>query len=430
MVADLPRIKPLRQLILAGLLLLSLIAAAAIYLGMRLADETQSLNQRSETIRVLNRLLSAIQDIETAQRGYVITGHDDYLEPYHNGREEMIALLPRLPAALPGDHVGIDKLQQLAEARLKNAETTIRVRRNEGFAAAQALVQTRQGKQLMDALRAELNPRLNELREQIEINGNRQHQTEWQLLIGITVFVVLLVALVPAAIYVWRQQLQRESLEQQRLQLTRELLTAQVDERKRVSQLLHDDVAQVMAAIKLTLETEQARLQTGQAINTDRLASSISMLDHALAETRTLLGELRPPLLSELGLQAALNYEVDRMRARAGDTTLALLWQEQGNHRFDSGSEHSAFLLVREAIHNALRHAKATHIRIDADCNEERLRIAVQDDGVGFEVDDLRHQEGHLGVIGMRERAASLGGELDISSRPGRGTVVTLVLPR
>ena len=430
MVADLPRIKPLRRLLQTGLVLLVLIAGVSIYSGIALRNQTLELNERTETVRTLNRLMSALQNIETGQRGYVITGYEDYLQPYHEGRTELLLLLDQLPSKLGNDPATVDRLQQLAEARLKNIEQIIRSRRNEGFAAAQAEIMTRRGKLLMDRLRDEISPRIAQLRTQIDRDLISQSQTEWLLLISITVFIVLLLLMVPAALYVWRQQLQKESLEQQRLKLTRELLTAQVDERKRISQLLHDDVAQVMAAAKLTLEAECARQQQGQPIQLERINSTVTILERALVETRSLLGELRPPLLSELGLQAALNYEVDRMRSRAGTTTLAVMWQERGAPpRFDGGTEHSVFLLVREAMHNALRHADAKHIRIDADSDDSRLRIAVQDDGTGFNVEDLRQQEGHFGVIGMRERAASIGADIDISSRIGRGTVITLVLP-
>lgn len=431
MVADLHRLKPLRRLLQAGLVLLVLVAMLAVYAGIASSHITEQLNQHSDAIRVLNRLLSALQDIETGQRGYVITGYDDYLEPFNSGSEDLLKVIPQLPDALPGQTSEIDRLQLLAEAKLEQAKAAIRLRRTEGFAAAQALVMTRRGKHLMDSIRDLSIPQIDRLRGQIDQETRQQYRYKWLLLISITSFVVLLLLLIPAAFYVWRQQLKHESLEAHRLKLTRELLTAQVDERKRISQLLHDDIALVMAAAKIGLDTEAMRADDGQPVTAERLRNLAQMLERTLAETRSLLGELRPPLLLEMGLQAALNYELDRMRERAGNTTLGMVWQEHSNGcRFDPGTEHSIFLLIREALHNALRHAKAKHIRIEADCSQQQLRIAVQDDGVGFDVDYSRRQEGHLGVISMRERAGSLGADLDISSRPDRGTAITLILPR
>ncbi|NQD38857.1 hypothetical protein HPT27_17715 [Permianibacter sp. IMCC34836] len=431
MVADLHRLKPLRRLLQAGLVLLVLVAMLAVYVGIRSANTTEQLNQHTEAIRIFNRLLSALQDIETGQRGFVITGYEDYLDPFNSGSEALLKVLPELARALPGQTAEIDRLQLLAEAKLEQTKATIRLRRTEGFAAAQALVMTRRGKHLMDSIRDLTSPQLNRLHDQIDSEVLQQTRYKWLLLISITSFVVLLLLLIPAAFYVWRQQLKHESLEAHRLKLTRELLTAQVDERKRISQLLHDDIAQVMAAAKIGLDGEAMRADAGQPVSAERLRNLAQMLERTLAETRTLLGELRPPLLIEMGLQAALNYELDRMRERAGNTTLGMVWQEHSNGcRFDPGTEHSLFLLVREALHNALRHAKAKHIRIEADCSQQQLRIAVQDDGIGFDVDDTRSQEGHLGMIGMRERAGSLGADIDISSRPGRGTAITLILPR
>lgn len=431
MVADLRRITPLRRLLQAGLVVLVVLAAFAVYAGLQASTLTTELNQRTETIRTLNRLLSSVQDIETGQRGYVITGYDDFLQPFQQGSIDLQQLLPKLALVLSNDLARVDQLKQLAEARLKNAESSIHARRHQGFAAAQVLVMNRQGKQLMDKLRALIDPLLADLRQQIDADTQRQASAKLQLLTCVIAFVLVLFLMVPAAWYVWRQQLQKESLEQQRLQLTRELLTAQVDERKRISQLLHDDIAQVVAAAKLSIEMERQRQDEGQAPAPERLQNATDMLERALNETRSLLGELRPPLLSELGLQAALNYEIERMRHRAGHTTLGVLWQNHGdNCRFDSGTEHSIFLLVREALHNALRHANARHIGIEANCNAGQLRIAIQDDGVGFDAENSQQQEGHLGLVGMRERAASLGGSVTISSRRGKGSVVVLTLPR
>lgn len=428
MVADVARMTPLRRLLQSGLFLLLLTAVTAIYHGGQAARYGELLQQETEAIRLLNRLQSALQDIETGQRGYVITGYDDFLEPFNRGRAELLALLPLLPQKLQADLNVIERVQQLSEARLKNAEMVIRSRRDEGFAAAQTLIMNRVGKDLMDAVRASISPQMMQLRSQIEQHSGAQAAADWWLLIAVTVFVLLLALLTPALFFVRRQQLKHDSLEQQRLQLTRELLTAQVDERKRISQLLHDDIAQTLAAAKLTLEAESHATTPEQAA---RLNNAADMLGHALDETRSLLGELRPPLLHELGLQAALNYELDRVRSRSGNTTLAMLWHDQGEPcRFDNGTEHSVFLLLREAIHNAIRHANAHHIRVEGHCDDKRLRVSVQDDGQGFELADTRSQEGHLGLIGMRERAASVGGRLDISSRPGRGTVISLELPR
>ena len=428
MVADVARMTPLRRLLQIGLVLLLLTAATAVYQGRQTAHYAELLQQETEAIRLLNRLQSALQAIESGQRGYVITGYDDFLEPFHSGHAELLALLPLLPKQLQTELDVVERLQQLSEARLKNAEMVIRSRRDDGFAAAQALVMKRDGKRLMDALRDVLQPLMEQLRSEISLHQSAQAAADWWLLVAVTVFVLLLALLMPALFFVRRQQLKHDSLEQQRLQLTRELLTAQVDERKRISQLLHDDIAQTLAAAKLNLEAESLNATTEQAA---RLGAAADMIGHALDETRSLLGELRPPLLHELGLQAALNYELDRMRSRSGNTTLAMLWQDQGEPcRFDSGTEHSVFLLLREAIHNAIRHASARHIRVEGHCDGKQLRVSVQDDGKGFEPADTRQQEGHLGLIGMRERAASFGGTLDISSRPGRGTVITLEVPR
>ena len=143
-------------------------------------------------------------------------------------------------------------------------------------------------------------------------------------------------------------------------------------------------------------------------------------------QVRGVLAELSPPLLGELGLAAALDNEVRqhhggqgldghdvRAELTAGDTAQLQRWP--------ADVEYAAFMIAREALLNALRHAEARVIRIGLHGDAEWLELTVADDGRGFTPGDS-----HVGLVGMRERALAIGAELHIDGRPGHGTMVAL----
>jgi signal transduction histidine kinase len=201
---------------------------------------------------------------------------------------------------------------------------------------------------------------------------------------------------------------------------------AVLEERQRLARELHDSVTQALYGISLYTEAAERALADGDSAP---LATNLHDIGEttreALAETRLLLFELRPPLLEEQGLAAALRTRLDAVETRAGlDVSFACA----GEERLALDAEQELFRLAQEALNNVLKHAHARSVRVSLDVAPSRARLEVADDGVGFEP-SLRGRGG-FGLQGMRERADRLGGTLSVESAPGAGTRLHLEIPR
>jgi signal transduction histidine kinase len=200
--------------------------------------------------------------------------------------------------------------------------------------------------------------------------------------------------------------------------LSRQLIEAQEVERRAVARELHDDFGQVLTALKLTLQRRE---------RDD--AESIALVDGAIARMRDLAQDLRPPLLDELGLEAALRWYVEREAKRAGLGFSLALAVEQ---RPQATVEITCFRVVQEALTNVIRHAHARHLAVELGTAAGALRLVVRDDGQGFDVPAARARAARgesQGLLSMRERVALAGGELEIDSAPGHGTSIRARIP-
>ena len=199
-----------------------------------------------------------------------------------------------------------------------------------------------------------------------------------------------------------------------------------LEERQRLARELHDSVTQSLYAIGLYAEAAGRALADGEP---DTAVSNVREIgaatQDALAEMRLLLFELRPPLLEEHGLAAALRARLQAVEARAG---LTAEFACRGEGRLAPEREQELFRVVQEALNNVLKHAHARHVRVRLELTSDCAVIEVADDGVGFE--PAQHGADGYGLPGMRERAERLGGCLQIESAPGAGTRVRVEVPR
>jgi PAS domain S-box-containing protein len=221
-------------------------------------------------------------------------------------------------------------------------------------------------------------------------------------------------------------QLKRYS--QQLRALSRKLVQSQENERRHIARELHDQVGQALTAIQINLQTALA-LPDASGVPS-RLEESLQLVDELVQQTQDLSFSLRPSLLDDLGLEAALRWLADRQAARAG-------WQlnfraDPLEQRLDPAIETACFRVAQEAFTNVLRHAQPTEVRVQLQREEQTLRLAISDNGVGFDVaaarDGTRHRTG-LGLVTMEERAILAGGRLEIHARPGAGTTVQARFP-
>lgn len=204
-------------------------------------------------------------------------------------------------------------------------------------------------------------------------------------------------------------------------------LRATEEERRRIARELHDDVAQRVATVLLRLRL--AERAEGAAERDEILATARRELADCSEAIRRLARGLRPPALEDAGLAAALRSHV---RDRLEDEELDVELEVAEGRGDDVGEdlELVVYRVVQEALSNVVRHADADSVRIRVARAEGRLVAEVEDDGRGFEFEGpIETLDGGLGLLGMRERAHAVGGELEIDTGPGEGTLVRLEAP-
>jgi len=207
-------------------------------------------------------------------------------------------------------------------------------------------------------------------------------------------------------------------------QKRRAMLDAQEGERRRLARELHDEIGQALTAVKLGLQA--VLLGVGPM----QIHDCLQTTEQALAQVRDLSLTLRPSLLDDLGLGAALRWYVDRQMRHSPLVCELEITTWPG--RLPQAVETGCFRIVQEALGNVLRHADARRVQIAVALADKHLCLRVADDGRGFEVAAARHRAisgGSLGLLAMEERTALLGGRIAITSEPGRGTEISVVLP-
>ena len=205
------------------------------------------------------------------------------------------------------------------------------------------------------------------------------------------------------------------------------LLDAQERERRVLALELHDDIGQALTAVKLDLRAAANQQEAGSG---GRLKESLELVDDALQRIRGMALNLRPSLLDDFGLIPALRWLIDRCKAQAGFSVD--FWCNLQQERFSPEYEITCFRIAQEALTNIMRHAKARRVTLELRHTGEHLLLLISDDGAGFPADDTLEMARHgrsLGLLGMRERAMLVGGEVKIFSRPGEGTLIQATLP-
>ncbi len=203
--------------------------------------------------------------------------------------------------------------------------------------------------------------------------------------------------------------------------LSRQLLEAQENERRRIARELHDQIGQALTAIKIGMQTTE-RLSDEDARLTS-LENCLHLVDQAMQQVRNLSLDLRPSMLDDLGLVAALRWYIDRQASLAGFTGEFAAHVEM--QRLPAPLETVCFRVVQEALTNIIRHAQARRVAVVLEQHESMLHLLIRDDGVGFDVQaaEERALHGHsLGLLGMQERVLLANGQMQIVSTPYPGT--------
>ncbi|WP_158080778.1 CHASE3 domain-containing protein [Pelomonas sp. KK5] len=411
--------------------------------------------QRSSALRTqtdLQRLLTLLVDIETGVRGFIITGQRPFLQPYEAARHDLDQTYGDVRKRLVEVGTSEAQLQRLdgfLEERLAQVESNIARREREGPVVMRDLASYADGKRLMDQLRYEIEElqRVQQWRIAEADQATRavqQHTLELtRLLPGVG-----LLALVLALVALTREQRRRDraetALREANANLERlvgertsalsralgriqgfavELDRGVEEERRRLAREVHDQIGQVGTAMKMLVVALRNKLKPKVEPLVDELQG---MADETIRVARHIAAALRPPLLDELGLEAATEHYLQQLGRQSGLATrlglpdAGLLTPEQASQ---------LFRIIQEACTNVLRHAQARTLTIEGEPVEvdgrEGFRLDIIDDGRG--PGDTRADAS--GLRNMRERAALADGSFEFGPAPGRGTRVRVWLP-
>ena len=233
-------------------------------------------------------------------------------------------------------------------------------------------------------------------------------------------------ALAAARLRIEEEISQRDALRQEFLQ---RIVQTQEEERRRIARELHDELGQVLTGLAIGLRGVQSSID-----KPDLLQQQLSLLEgmatQALNDMRHLVNELRPALLDDMGLPAALRHYVDNFASLTGIKTSLSLCATCDT--LPESVKTTLFRVTQESLTNIARHARATQARVDMACDSRQVILVIEDNGVGFDVAAVlgRLTDTGWGLLGVQERVKLVNGEFQLQSAAGRGTTVTVQVPK
>jgi PAS domain S-box-containing protein len=207
-------------------------------------------------------------------------------------------------------------------------------------------------------------------------------------------------------------------------ELVRLLLTAQEEERRRVAYDIHDGLAQTAAAAYQHLQIFARHHLPESPTAREELQEALELVRHAVGEARQVISDMRPTVLDDFGLAAAIRLQVETLRSEGWDVDYE---EALGDSRLPTEMETTLFRVAQEALTNVRKHARSSRAHVTLERSGETVRLLVRDEGRGFRPGDSLNQVGpgeRVGLSGMRERVSLLGGRFEIHSEPGSGTSV------
>lgn len=432
----------------AGPLAVSLAVAVLVTgeAGYQAIDQVA--DQRSAAVEVrlaVERTRRVVLMMESAQRGFMLTGRPEYREPYDALLRDVpvvLAELRGLAATYPAQQEALRALASVFEA--KASELAEVMRRFEGgeTQAAMELLLTDIGREQMERIEVIGNEVLAKEELAYARSGELRTRVRWWSRIAVVSMVLLCLAAVFAAVRLNRERsrerhrhlgelaAERDKLEGEVTRRTGELTalarylqTVREDERSRLARELHDELGGLLTAAKLDVARVRRRVQDQGPEVAERIDHLGRTLDAGIALKRRIIEDLRPSALSNLGLQRTLEILCQEFAARAEiDVAVDVADLSLGDER-----ELAIYRCVQEALTNVAKYAQARRVSVRLHADGGEARLEVEDDGVGF--DPGRIRSGAHGLAGMRFRMQSCGGELQIRSHAGGGTRVQATLP-
>jgi signal transduction histidine kinase len=407
---------------------------------------TRLIEERSR-IDLVNEMVMVLLNAETAQRGFLLTGKAEYLDPLEDAEDQLPKLENRLAASLasrPDRWEDLDTIRQIMMKKLVELETTIQIYKLGDKDKALEMAASGQGRALMDAARSTITALSAHMNAEMETN-----RTDWLKSIEFARYSILGVALLSFALLVTVFQLLGKDMQNKAriagmvdsenarlgrevaertnelIELTNHLQLTTERDKAAVARDLHDELGGILTSAKMDIEW--LRSHSPHTPETEQRYEQLNqLLDEAVSLKRRVIEDLRPSLLDNLGLGPALEWHVTEHCKKGG--LISSIDLDDTVDTFDADTSIALYRIVQEALTNVLRHAKATRFELSLHTSDHAILLRMRDNGVGlpptFNPAKLSH-----GLSGMRQRARALGGEVSWESAPRQGTRIEIRVP-
>jgi hypothetical protein len=291
---------------------------------------------------------------------------------------------------------------------------------------AQALMDTGIGKRTMDDIRAEINDMTAAHQRQLDDATKRWAadvsfaRVGMQVMTAFTVVLLLIVWLLAGRDARQREQRRRS------MQEDKQRLEGIVEEKAKLARDIHDELGGILVSAKMDVAWVEKRLRERDPESAAKLDRTLQTLDDGVQTKRRIIEELRPTLLDNLGLPAALDWQVHEICDRAGLACTLVMPPEETS--IEPQVAIALYRIVQEALTNIVKYAKAKHVGVDLGVAADGLTLVIDDDGIGIPADAQDNRLSH-GIVGMRQRVRALHGEFSIGRRPEGGTVIEVTIP-
>ena len=387
-------------------------------------------------------LQNNLAEAEAVVRGFIITGDEKQLKAYPVITQEIKQLIKEtryLVENEPAQLKLLDKLKPLTDKRLALFDQAIVLRREKGFEEKQYSEITQENNKVQDEIRKIFDTMEKIEKSHLDPQWTRQKKQVKYWLVALSLGGFLTFSILLLVLYLLnREVLQRKRAEEQLASyqadlrsLASQLTLAEERERRRLAVHLHDQIGQNLAISHIKLEELRTSLEeAGSTKLVGELDYLTRLLEQTIKETQSLTFRISPPILYELGLEAALECLADQFSQQHG--LLTYFESDRQPKPLDENLKVLLFQAVQELLVNVVKHAQAHSLKISMWREQNLLRLGVEDDGVGFNplVPVYRQGKGGgFGLFSIKERLRPLGGNLEVKSEPGAGTEIVLSVP-
>ncbi|HEX2055959.1 MAG TPA: CHASE3 domain-containing protein [Nitrospiraceae bacterium] len=392
----------------------------------------------------LQRFLATVHAAETGQRGFLLTGMPEYLEPYNTATTELhreVDQLAELTSKFPSQQQRVSQIRALATEKMAELAETIRLRKERGFEAARRAVVTQRGKQLMDGLRTTVGEMEQEtyrlLNEREQLVTRISHESLFAFIAtAVLALIGFAMALALAQKYVSIRRKADEQWKQsyEQLQAAGRLITgAENAERRRIGRDIQNDLVQLLNGIRFDMTWLHRRCtalpNTAERREIiDKLGDLVALTDRTVSAVQRVSAALQPVPVEEVGLISAIHTYAQNFESHMGVACAVAASPTLDDFTFDEHTASNIFRIIQELLMNAARHAEATLVTITLTLAEDAVVVTVEDNGKGITPEQMKAAKSH-GIVSMEERALLIGGTFTISGQPGVGTVAKLTIP-